>query len=91
MHLHANSMNILTRLQSTAVLKPSNVLQPAPKVRQPLIKSSFELHMLSRNGSMAGQWDGDARRQPGRNAFREEVPVRVEEEVEVVEPATFWG
>ena len=91
MHLYANSMNILTRLQAAAAFKPVNLAAPAPDVRQPRVKSSFELHMISGFGAMGGQWDGDARRQPRRNAQRESVPVRVEEEVDVVEPATFWG
>ena len=91
MHLYANSMNILTRLQAAAAFKPIDITPTTTSARQPLVRSSFELHTLLGNGSMTGQWDGDARRQPRRNAQRESVPVRVEEEVDVVEPATFWG
>ena len=89
MHLYANSMNILSRLQTLPALS-----QPSTKrvtaARPASTRRTFEFHLVGSNGSMTGQWDGDARRQPGRS-FHAEVPVRVEEEIEVVDPATFWG
>ncbi len=91
MHLYANSMNILGKLQTLPTLNQTGAKRPAG-VPRALTRRSFEFHFLGGDGSMAGQWDGDARRQPGGRNFHADVPVRVEEEeVEVVDPATFWG
>jgi len=82
-------MNVLTRLQSRGDRSP---LEPQTSAaRRTPLRSAFELHVLSEDGFMAGQWDGDARqpRRPSTSAsFR---PARVEEEVVVEEPSIFWG
>ena len=90
MHLYANSMNILSRIQTLPTLNQPPTKRPVAQRLAPT-KRGFEFHLLGPNGSMAGQWDGDARRQPSRHSFHADVPVRVDEQIEVVDPATFWG
>ena len=91
MHLHANSMNILERLQQRLPVEQSDTALRAAAVRRNLIRSAFEMHRLGGDGSMAGQWDGDARRQPGREPQRKPLPIRTEDEVVLDEPVSFWA
>jgi hypothetical protein len=94
MHLYANSMNLLTRLQTTLPSEHTAAMRQAAEVRRTLAKRAFQLHHLGEDGFdgvMAAQWDGDARRQPGRNASRAPQAMRAKEEVPVVEPVSFWG
>ncbi len=90
MHLYANSMNILERIQQRLPVEQNETAQRAAAVRRTLVRTAFELHRLGGDGSMAGQWDGDARRQPGREPKRTERPVRAEEVVPD-EPVSFWA
>lgn len=91
MHLYANSMNILERIQQRLPVEQNETAQRAAAVRRTLVRTAFELHRLGGDGSMAGQWDGDARRQPGREPRRAEPPVRAEDEAVLDEAVSFWA
>lgn len=91
MHLYANSMNILERIQQRLPVEQNETAQRAAAVRRTLVRSAFELHRLGGDGSMIGQWDGDARRQASREPNRERTPVRAEDEVVLDETISFWA
>ena len=97
MHLYANSMNILERIQQRLPVEQSETAQRAAAVRKTLVRTAFELHRLRGNGSMspdsgqAGQWDGDARRQPRREPRHLGTPMRAKDESVPDETVSFWA
>ncbi len=91
MHLYANSMNILERIQQRLPVEQNETAQRAAAVRRTLVRTAFELHRLGGDGSLAEGWDGDARRQPRHEPRRVQLPVRTEDEVRLDETISFWA
>ncbi len=97
MHLYANSMSILERIQQRLPVEQSETAQRAAAVRRTLVRTAYELHRLGGDGSMScqseqnGQWDGDARRQPRREPQHVELPVRAEDDVVLDETVSLWA